>query len=251
MGLPYVPTGPVFAITPVQAAFGTILKGLVPPYPGPGNAPLIYGLSGNTPNWFGNHYTHITSCLYTTAGTAHSLYFLRPFNFTTVASAAAAAQAVINVTNDPGLYATKMRYPVPGVSPDSNGFYPYAFRVANNAIAASDYCAYQLPDGSWVFDIVASVSTLAITMTANVPTGGVAAGAPFFFFGAPTDSNPQTGIVHLNSTTTASTNKAQQLSPGDGCGIPSLNPGDPLAVLSSNATATGIIDLVSGQYARY
>ena len=39
---------------------------------------------------------------------------------------------------------------------------------AGNATAANDIIAFQLTDGTWEFDIVASLSTLAITITNNI-----------------------------------------------------------------------------------
>ena len=129
--------------------------------------------------------THIQRVAVTTSTTAHILTVLKPINKTTVAIAAAAAQAVINITADPGNFT--------------------GIRTADNGIAASDWCAYQCIDGTWVFDTVASVATLAITMTTNVPTSGVAAGAPFWFYGIETDTNPCDATVHARHTLTAST----------------------------------------------
>ncbi len=83
----------------------------------------------------------------------------------TTSAAALSGQAVINVTTTP-------RDP------------------AGNAAAASDIVAYQLTDGTWEFNTIASVATKAITHNANITgvdagAGGtaIAAGAKYLIFG--------------------------------------------------------------------
>ena len=123
-----------------------------------------------------NAVPHLLHVAVTTAATAHILTVLRPLNKTTTSAAAAASQAVINITADPGDYT--------------------GIRTSDNGIAANDYCVYQCTDGTWVVDTVSSVSTLAITMSNNVPTSGVSSGAPFWFFGVETDTNPNDALAH-------------------------------------------------------
>lgn len=106
--------------------------------------------------------------------TAHILTVLRPLNYTTLSAANAASDTVINLTADPGDF-------------DAAGTY----QVADNPIAASDWVAFKLADGTWHLDTVASVSTLAITLTTGLPsTVGATAGEKVWFFGVETDSNP-------------------------------------------------------------
>lgn len=126
---------------------------------------------------------HLVHVAINTLSTAHILTVLRPLNKTTTSAAAAASQAVINITADPGDYT--------------------GIRTADNAIAAGDYCVYQCSDGTWVVDTVASVATLAITMTTNVPFA-VSSGAPFWFFGVETDTNPNDAQAHPRYNLTAS-----------------------------------------------
>ena len=181
----------------------------------------------------------------TTGATAHTLTIMRPLSSQVMGSspnqvrgstrttvAAAASQAVINIEQDPGVYTAYF----PNATP----------RTGNNVIAANDYAAYQCADGSWVVDTVASVSTLAITMTANVPTGGVAAGAPFWFFGISTDTNPYTASAHGAFTLAASSvvNLGDEGSPFYG----TLKQGEPLLLYVNNATNASVLERCSACY---
>lgn len=189
--------------------------------------------------------------------TQHTLTVLRPLGMTTVASAAAAAQKVINITNDPGVYSAY------GV-----------VDVADNVIAASDFCVYQTKDGTYTVDTVASVASLAITMTTNVPTSTVAAGAPFWWFGVIGDTNPNDGLVHATLLPQICASAALQLTAyGDGgealSGLfASIIPDpamralksstlgqwplngrfEPIIVQSSNGTTAGFLEAVEAVY---
>ena len=216
-----------------------------------------------------NAVTRLAEVVVTASTTAHTLTILRPMAVTTVASAAAAAQAVINITADPGKYAAAS-----GGAPDT----------ADDGIAANDWCVYQTADGNWVVDTVSSVSTLAITMTTNVPTSTVLAGAPFFFMGIETDTNPNDHIAHAQFNITASTTIHLGVDPGESLvGVFGTIPGKdyncptggftlsnsikagggtlngvqsmwkqgkfmPLVLVDSNATAAGTIERVTAVY---
>ncbi len=242
-----------FSVPGGTATGGTAFAVGIPPFPGPANTPpFIYTLQPNgQPDWWSQSgcLTHITTIDQLNGSTAHTFYIARPKNWTTLTADAAAGQAVVNIAADPGVYTTNYRYPLPGVTP-SAGLYTYPGRVANNVIAASDYAAYQLPDGTWVFDTVASVSTLAITMTTNVPTGGVKSGAPFFIFGVPgTDSDPATGQLDPSFKTIVSIRQTIQ----DyvvGC-FTSLHKGDPLLYYNANGTAADVLNVISGFYSQF
>ena len=101
-----------------------------------------------------------------TSTTAHTLCLLEPSSANgsqnTASAAAAAAQKVINVTNTP-------------------------LDPAGNAAAASDIVAYQCTDGTWEFNTIASVATLAITHTTNLAKA-VAANAKYIIFGVIADN---------------------------------------------------------------
>ena len=241
------PVWGTFTVGRNTATAGTVFFSLIPPYPGPaGFAPFLYKAPANqTPNWLGERgaITHVTSLKYTTGTTLHQIGILRPKNFTTVASAAAINQAVINLTADPGIYSTNYKYPTPGSVVNA--------QVADHGIAAGDYAAYQLADGTWIADTVASVATLAITMTTTIPNitgGGVLAGAPFFYFGvAATGKDPATGLIDPQFDTTASTTNENFQDYETGI-CQGAHKGDPLIFYSPNPTAAGKLTLISGFY---
>lgn len=238
---------PTFSVGTNTATGGTAFASLVPPSPGGGIAPILYGADANhRANWAQGpaaSRAHVTCLLYTTGTTAHKVAILRPFNWTTLAAAAAGGQKVVNLADDPGVYSTNYKYPTPGnVAPS---------QVGDNGIAASDYVAYQVADGTWVLDTVNSVSSLAVTLTTNLPTGGALAGAALFFFGAVSDKDPATGQVNWQTTTTASTNRQSLVPDNIAGGVQALHPGDPLVFYSPNGTAAGTLDHLSGFYARH
>lgn len=162
-----------------------------------------------------NAYTHITCVKYTAAGTAHTVVIMRPYAKTTLSAAAAAGQAVINITADSG------------VTPPG-------------AIAANDYLVIEKPDGTFFTGLVSSVATLAITLTANVPTGGLSSGATVWFMGAPGDHTDAQYSGTASTTVTYS----------DDCGSVrgTINKYEPMLVYSANGTAAGTLQQVSGVY---
>lgn len=262
MAIPVLPGSQGWGLTPAQAAFGTVLTGLVPPSPGPRrNVPLIYGLTtGNVPNWTKQPFTHLQSLQYTTGSTAHTVTVLRPTNWTTFKTAVAKNTTTITLTEDPGVYSTNFRYPLPSqqFNPPGVANSTGPCQAADVAISSTNkFVCYQLADGTWQYDTIAS-GTFAganLTLTTGTPNRNgatIPAGGVLFFFGTLTATNPQTGQAQLLFTTIASTNKSDLITgAAGGGGIPSLNPGDPLIVQSNNATATGIIDFVSGDYRLY
>lgn len=235
-----------FSVGRYTAGGGTAFVALIDPYPGPVDSPrMVYKyVAGGVSNFrgAGGAVPHLTNLTYTNGATIHKVQLLRPKNFTTVASAAAINQAVINITDDPGLFSTNYKYPVPGGNTVAN--------VADRGIAANDYCAYQLKDGTWILDTVASVATLAITMTTVVPNvtgGGVAAGALFYFFGLVTDTDPATGQPQWATDIQASTNRVN-LVDYIGGQFEALHMGDPLMFYSPNTTNAGILEGGAGYY---
>jgi hypothetical protein len=158
--------------------------------------------------------TVLQKAVYTAAGTAHSLLALRCLNRTYLTAAAAAGQANIVVAADPGV------------------------GTVAGAIASGDYVLIQKSDGTWHLGVAnAGISTLTITLNANVPTGGFAAGAEVYFFGATTDSH----VVPFRGTASAtSTYEGDNLLTSDG----------PILLYSANATAAGILQQASAVYTR-
>jgi len=144
-------------------------------------------------------------------------------------AAAAASQAVINVNQDPGVY-TAYTF--------RNSAVP---RTANNVIAANDYVAFQYPDGSWDFDVVASVTSLAVSLTNNLATGGLAIGAPVWYFGVPTDTNPYDGLAQPIFPIGASSRANYGDEPGVAGFLETYNYGEPLLIYVSNETAASVL----------
>ena len=167
----------------------------------------------------------LDSVQYTPAGTAHKLTVLRPLGKTTVASTAAAGQAVINFTADPGA-------------------------AVSNAIAANDFVVIRrAADGIYYAFTVSSVATLAITMTTNIGSGvGLAAGDVVWFYGVAADTDPlNNGLAHPNYVLTAST--AMNITNSNGNGFISSNKmNEPVLVHIDNITAAGVFNRMSWLY---
>lgn len=170
----------------------------------------------------------LTRILYRCAGTAHTISIQKSLNVTTLTSAAAASQAVINLAVDPGT------------------------GTVAGAIANTDYVLVQLDDGTFFLQKVASVASLAITLTTNLPATA-AAGNKVWFFGAPGDQpassqttqkrNPLLGYQIL-ATVSVMNDWGDNAS-----GIcQSNNPNEPIMISSNNATAAGFFELVAGSH---
>lgn len=181
--------------------------------------------------------TRLTGVQVKTLTTAHLLTLMRPCNRVRFTAAAAAGQAVVNISADPGVY-------------------PSGVRAAANVIAAGDFVVYEVADGTFVVDTVASVSTLAITLTTNLPTSGVKSGGLLWWYGIVTDVNPNDAQTHPRWNLDAST--ATYLTRADGLtSIPDhklLDIGggkyQPLILHIDNGTAASILESVGVEYVR-
>jgi hypothetical protein len=238
-----------FATPSKTATAATAFAQLVPPWRGvAGGASKLYKLDSGRPNWSSRGaFTHITRLFYECGSTIHDVVVMRPLNYAIIRADVAHNAATFVLESDPGLYATVNNYKY-GLPPEANGI---SASVANNAIAAGDYVAYQLRDGTWVLDTVASGTYAALVLTTSTPNvtgGGVEAGTPMFFFGIYTDKDPATGLIHPVYSCKAST-RENLLGAGDGASISSLHPGDPMVVFSGNATAAGFLVTAAGHYA--
>lgn len=161
----------------------------------------------------------VSKVVYTAAGTAHALKFLRPIGRTTASAAAAAGQAVINLAADPG--------------------------VSGNLIAANDVLAIRETDGVTRVYTVQSVSTLAITLTGNL-VAGAAAGAKVWNFGVEADVNPADGVTHPSFAGTASTTVTYE--DRENGVVATFNVDDPILFSSDNVTAAGTLNMLSFGY---
>jgi hypothetical protein len=199
----------------------------------------------------GRGYSHVTKVIYTTGSTAHLVYIMRPLNYALIVSGTG---SVINIATDPGKWATPANWlydPFPGgVASASAWNNPPS--VANIPIATGHWICYQGASGTWIVDTVASVATLAITMTTPLPTGGVLAGAPFYFFGAITSLDPSTGYGHPQTQYPGTPDIRDTSWSADQAGVVSnLHPGDPMIFYSGNATAQGYLEALCGFYSAY
>lgn len=166
--------------------------------------------------------SRITRIVYTAGVTAHTLTLMRALSTTTLSSAAASGQAVINLTANPGT------------------------DTPAGGIATGDYVVFQLSDGTFQTGVVSSVSTLAVTLTANVNAPGAAAGAKVWFMGAPGD--------HINTYALAS--GATTTLDGTTVGRPELGFAEselgfsPLIVYINNASNAGTLQQLNGCWSK-
>jgi hypothetical protein len=269
-----------FAYNRVSPFAGTPFILGIPPYGGVRQVPQVYqakqGVQNTiasqnylaNANWLGSGNnsikTRINKILYSNNNTAHRLTILQPLNFCYSTVAVAKGYQNFTLDKDPGVFSTNYRYPLP------NGQTAPAC-VIDNPIGVGHYVAYQLIDGTWVFDTVASGSGTAIALTTPVPNctgpGGTVAGGAFFFFGGvPTYGSGSVGSFSGSGETTESIYPATGQPPwsivvpasstpqtaydGNTLGLFFANhPGDPLIVYSANTTSQGTFDLVAGYYA--
>ena len=153
--------------------------------------------------------TRIPTLKYVSDSTAHTLTIMRVLGDTTLSAAAASGQAVIDIVADPG------------------------------SIAANDYVVLEDNEGAQHLRKVSSVSTLEITLTANVPSA-LNAGNKMYFLGIVGD----TGHLRLLPTVSVTTTYQDEV-----VGIAeNLKKGEPLVVNSTNETGAGTIELVTSAY---
>ena len=169
-------------------------------------------------------FTRISTLKATAAGTAHVATALRSLGRTTFTGAGAASQAVVNLTANPG--------------------------PSGNLLAANDWVAIRETDGITRLYQVSSISTLAVTLTANLTTGvaatGVGVDSALWMFGVAADTDPRTGAAHPGFTVPASATTTY--TDNFGGVVASIAADEPILVQSNNATATGIIEQVSYAY---
>lgn len=231
---------PTFSRPRATIAFGTIITSLIQPR--------------------NKSRTKITTLKYTAAGTAHTLTILRSLAKVKIVTAVAASGTSYVLSRDPGNYsvnfaADNLKGPntdgvqyagtVAGGSP---GLQPL---TANNLIASGDFLAIQTANPAVFFLAAVSAAATAangqVTVTATAaPTGGVPAGADVYFFGTTTDVHPLTGEAHPAFSGTASTTTT--LDGNGGEVVASVGTDEPLLFHSNNATATGVLETITGVY---
>lgn len=196
---------------------GTVIVQTIPPYPGA--------------------MTRVCGLRISTLATAHILTVLRPLNIAYASAAVAAGGTSLVLAAQPGDY-------------NANG----TVATADNNIATNDYVVYQNADGTYVGELV-TVSSLTLTITAAV-TGGILAGAPVWFFGIVTDTNPNDGFAHPRYNLAASS--THTFGRGDGISTirdhKNMNLGDgcfqPLLLIIDNGTNASTIESIGVEYVR-
>lgn len=201
--------------------------------------------------------TILTKLRYTSGGTAHTLTVLKEKARCKLAVAAAGAATSLIVDRDPGKYST---------DPTMGGAGTYAAGVplgrgitpstADNAIAANDYIAFELADGTPAFAKVTAVATDSatgrVTLTvAAISAAGANVGAQVWFFGVAGDTDPQTNAVDqaLKPTVSTATDFPNTSAVGTEPVEISRRMFSPLLVYSDNITAAGTLEEGSASYA--
>ncbi len=253
MGVPVLQPLGSFSIPRKAGSSTTAYTQLIPPFGGLAGTPLsTRSPSQGTASRTGR--IHVTSLRYDTPTNAHVIGLMRPLNYTTFAADAATSQAVVALTADPGVYsAGGYRYGLP------NG--QTAPATADNPIGANDWCVYQSADGTWHADTVASGTGTAITMTTNLPTGGVKAGGLFYYFGIITDTDPATNALQWQATIQAAASGVGVSSAAIPVGVfwiqdpngffNTYHDGDPALFYSPGTTAAGNLEVLCGVYAKH
>lgn len=228
---------PTFSRPRKTIAFGTVITSLIQP--------------------INKKKAKVTTLKYTDAGTAHTLTFLRTLAKCKITTAVAASGTSYILNRDPGNYsanATADALKGPNTDgPQAAGFRTLTPIVANNLIAANDFLAIQTANPSIFFVAKASAAATnadgSVTVTADAaPTGGVPANAEVYFFGITTDSHPVTGEAH--QAFASGVGSAAVTIDGNGGEVASaFGIDEPLLFHSNNATATGILELITGVYA--
>ena len=178
---------------------------------------------------------------YACGTTVHTLYILKALDFTRVTTTAAGAATSLTLNASPGVYGNTAQYG--NITP----------RNGNRALAAGDIVFVQLADLTWyqltISAVAAGTGTQVILTVSALPTGGVLAGAPVWWFGTLTDYDPHTGVVQPQllaptaSATTSYDENGNSLAEGNRVGWP-------MVVYSNNATAAGTFNDVAGIYAK-
>ena len=247
------------AVGNATAAANTVFTALCDPSRA-GARPYLYnvangetGANGTTgaANWMKDAPSigllRVTKLLYTTTTTAHNVGLMRPLNWSYCTAAVANNATAVTLKDNPGAFSTNYRYPLPAGNTKP-------INTANNNMAASDYIAYQLKDGTWIVDTVSAfnTTTFALTLataTPNVTGGGIAIYTPFFWFGIISDTDPGNKQIHWQTTTIANTNRADLLQGYNGESVQPLHYGDPLLFYSNNDSNAGTLAGIFGHYA--
>lgn len=165
----------------------------------------------------------VAKVLYTAAATAHTLTAMRVLGSTRLSGNANSGQPVIDLAADPG--------------------------PSGNSIAANDWLIVRNDDGSLFVAKVSSVSTLAITLTANLSAAITAAKSRVWFFGVAGDTDPKSGEPHPSFALASGGQTVISEAPPF-CVASAWFQGEPLLLQVNNATNAGQFDWTTYFYER-
>ena len=160
---------------------------------------------------------HVSGFSYTAAATAHTVTMLTVLDTKSVASEAAASQAVVALNSIPTA-------------------------ADGSILAANDYLILQYEDGSWEPHLVSSLSGLNVTVSASF-SKKILKGSTAYFMGAPGDHSNRQYTIDASQTFTiaGSTDRV--------CAAAATAKNQPILVHSNNATNAGILRWVAYSYA--
>lgn len=283
-----------------------VVAGLVPPFMGgPGRVRRVWDFrtpdSRNTA-LLNSGIIHVEKAVFLN-GATNIMQFtcMRPINFTwvTAASTVVSSHTRLLLPNDPayfvawgttigptvGMPSTASTYlydnilATGSVVPTTTAAkWPPSAGVSTNAMAAGDFIAVQVADGTWILDTVLTSyssqfttglpttgTTGYVDLTGNFPAGSIKAGAPFYYFGPCTSSStaiasqyldpatgtlPPTFTVAVSSSMTLTGQSPYGTSAYGLCAT--LHPGDPMMfALSCNSTPTVLVlETLCGWYSK-
>ena len=156
---------------------------------------------------------------FTDSDVATSLYFMQVMGTTTIKASVASGQGSVTIT------ATTIGGSV---------------TTTTGELAADDYCVYQLDNGDYFFDLVASIAGSLVTLTAAL-TDSIAAGQTVWGFGAAGDAG------QIEYALTASSQNTEAI---DGGIFYAGAKAYPMMLYYLNASATGLgtIDYITVDY---
>ncbi len=283
-----------------------VTAGLIPPFMGgPGRARRVWDYrtpDGRNNTLVNSGITHVEKAVFLNGATNIMQFTLmRPINFTWAVAnnTVVSSHTRILLPNDPaafqawgttvgptvGMASTASTYLydnnlVGGVCvPGTAAKWPPSAGVATNAMAAGDFVAVQVADGTWILDTVLSGYSSQFTtglpttgtsgyvdLTGNFPAGSILAGAPFYYFGPCTSStlaisgqylDPATGTlppiwgIAISSSMTLTGQNPYSTAGGYGI-CSTLHVGDPMMfALSCNNTPTILLlETLCGWYSK-
>lgn len=175
----------------------------------------------------GDGIPQINRLVYTSAGTAHTIYLMRACGETTTVQGSLTGVSTLTLAKtDPGKATTG----------------------ADETLASGDYLVWYDENSVYHADTVSSVSGSVVTMT-NALTADVLTGAKVWAF-MEVGRSIHTQLKPATSTTTEYIGNFQAgLPKQQGVNISRTGVGEPLLVVVNNITAAGSIDYISGTYA--